>query len=78
MIRETPLIAYCHGCQAEYRPEYGQHYACPSCNQPMDDIRSGRELKIDRVEWAMTSEFSKTVSAEDVAEPKQEAIAGPA
>ena len=52
VIQETPLIAYCHSCQQDYRPEYGRQYSCPTCGHPMDDIRSGRELKIDRVEWA--------------------------
>ncbi|MEL6381615.1 MAG: hydrogenase maturation nickel metallochaperone HypA [Cyanobacteria bacterium J06626_18] len=51
-IRETPLIAFCHPCQAEYRPAMGLRYACPTCHAPMEDIRSGRELKIDRVEYA--------------------------
>lgn len=53
VIRETPLIAFCHPCQQEYQPEIGRHYACPHCNAPMDDIRSGRELKIDRIEYAI-------------------------
>lgn len=51
-IRETPLIAFCHTCQQDYAPEIGIQYACPTCNAPMDDIRSGRELKIDRIEYA--------------------------
>lgn len=50
-IQETPLIAFCHTCQHEYHPEVGIHYACPTCHSPMDDIRSGRELKIDRLEY---------------------------
>lgn len=50
VIRETPLIAFCHPCQQEYQPEIGVQYACPTCHSPMDDIRSGRELKIDRLE----------------------------
>ena len=50
-IEETPLIAFCHRCQEEYRPEIGLQYACPACRSPMEDIRSGRELKIDRVEY---------------------------
>lgn len=50
-IQETPLIAFCHPCQQEYRPEIGIQYACPVCRSPMEDIRSGRELKIDRLEW---------------------------
>lgn len=51
VIRETPLIAFCHCCQQEYRPEIGIQYACPTCKSPMEDIRSGRELKIDRIEY---------------------------
>lgn len=50
VIQETPLIAFCHHCQKEYRPEIGIQYACPKCQSPMEDIRSGRELKIDRIE----------------------------
>ena len=52
IIQETPLIAFCHSCQEEYRPEMGLQYACPICRSPLDDIRSGRELKIDRVQYA--------------------------
>ncbi len=55
MIRETPLIAFCHTCQAEYHPEIGIQYACPTCQAPMEDIRSGRELKIDRLEYTHAS-----------------------
>jgi hydrogenase nickel incorporation protein HypA/HybF len=50
-IHETPLIAFCHPCQQEYYPEIGLYYSCPHCHAPMEDIRSGRELKIDRVEY---------------------------
>ena len=54
-IKETPLIAFCHPCQQEYRPEIGIQYACPTCKSPMEDIRSGRELKIDRIEYCSDS-----------------------
>jgi hydrogenase nickel incorporation protein HypA/HybF len=57
-IRETPLIAFCHTCQAEYQPAIGLHYACPACHSPMDDIRSGRELKIDRIEYEQAASAS--------------------
>jgi hydrogenase nickel incorporation protein HypA/HybF len=50
-IAETPLIAYCHSCQQEYSPQIGLQYSCPQCQNPMEDIRSGRELKIDRIEY---------------------------
>ncbi len=55
VINETPLIAFCHACQQEYRPEIGLQYTCPVCQSPMDDIRSGRELKIGRVEFSVQS-----------------------
>lgn len=51
IIKETPLIAFCHICQHKYYPEIGLQYACPKCNFPMEDIRSGRELKIDKIEY---------------------------
>ncbi len=54
-IQETPLIAFCDRCQQEYRPEIGLQYACPQCQAPMSDIRSGRELKIDRIEYAKSA-----------------------
>ena len=52
VIKDIPLIAFCHPCQREYQPDIGMQYACPDCQGPMDDIRSGRELKIDRVEFS--------------------------
>jgi hydrogenase nickel incorporation protein HypA/HybF len=55
VIQETPLIAFCHQCQQDYRPEIGIQYACPACHSPMDDIRSGRELKIDHIEYTHES-----------------------
>ncbi len=57
VIRETPLIAFCHRCQKEYCPEIGIQYACPECKSPMEDIRSGRELKIDRIEYSKEQEL---------------------
>ena len=62
VIRETPLIAFCHRCQKEYQPEIGIQYACPECRSPMEDIRSGRELKIDRIEYS--KELEKIMNAE--------------
>lgn len=55
VIKDIPLIAYCHSCQKEYRPEIGLQYFCPTCRSPMEDIRSGRELKIDHIEYSLCS-----------------------
>jgi hydrogenase nickel incorporation protein HypA/HybF len=59
VIKETPLIAFCHTCQQEYFPEIGLQYACSRCHSPMDDIRSGRELKIDKIEYGLESKSLK-------------------
>lgn len=59
-IQETPLIAFCYRCQQEYKPEIGIQYACPQCRSSMEDIRSGRELKIDRIEYCFNSNSSVT------------------
>lgn len=50
-IAETPLIGFCDRCCEEYRPEIGLHYGCPACGAPLENILSGRELKIDRIEY---------------------------
>ena len=59
-IRDIPLIAFCHSCQQEYKPEIGLQYSCPDCKSPMEDIRSGRELKIDRIEYSEISSIPKS------------------
>lgn len=56
VIKEIPLIAFCHGCQQEYQPQIGLQYSCPDCHSPMEDIRSGRELKIDHIEYSTKNE----------------------
>jgi hydrogenase nickel incorporation protein HypA/HybF len=53
VIEEVPLVAFCHPCQSDYRPTIGLQYSCPHCRSPMEDIRSGRELKIDRIEYQL-------------------------
>lgn len=53
VIKNISLIAFCHNCQQEYQPEMGLQYRCPGCKSPMEDIRSGRELKIDRIEYSI-------------------------
>ncbi|WP_017325695.1 hydrogenase maturation nickel metallochaperone HypA [Synechococcus sp. PCC 7336] len=49
-IERIPFVAYCHTCQCNYFPTIEEQYACPACRSPLEDIRSGRELKISRLE----------------------------
>ncbi|MEL7226339.1 MAG: hydrogenase maturation nickel metallochaperone HypA [Cyanobacteria bacterium J06576_12] len=64
VIDETPLVAFCHSCQQEYLPKVGLQYTCPSCQAPMDDIRSGRELKIGRVEFSLEEDSTGEKSSQ--------------
>jgi hydrogenase nickel incorporation protein HypA/HybF len=50
-IRESAFIAYCQKCRREYHPSLGLQYACPLCQEPLNEVRSGRELKIEGVDW---------------------------
>jgi hydrogenase nickel incorporation protein HypA/HybF len=50
-IRDIPFVAFCETCDAEYNPEMRFQYACPTCQSALHTIRSGRELKIECVEW---------------------------
>ena len=50
VIKDVPLVAHCHTCHQDYSPDVASQYACPTCHGPMEDIRSGRELKIDHLE----------------------------
>ena len=49
-IERVPFVAHCHTCQQDYSPTMAEQYACPTCRSPLEDIRSGRELKIARLE----------------------------
>lgn len=66
VIEEVPLVAFCHPCQREYRPEIGLQYGCPQCHSPMEDIRTGRELKIDRLEFRADSVAAASSSKQTV------------
>ena len=52
IIHSVPFVAHCSRCDQDYRPDSSLQYACPVCQAPLHNIRSGRELKIERVEWA--------------------------
>ncbi|MCT0226522.1 hydrogenase maturation nickel metallochaperone HypA [Synechococcus sp. CS-1328] len=50
-IEPIPLQARCVVCQATYTPNPQQAYQSPCCNHPMEEILSGRELKIRSIDY---------------------------
>lgn len=50
-IQELPVIIYCPQCQEEKTIENIQLFRCPTCDTPTADIRQGKELEIDYLEY---------------------------
>ena len=52
-IEPVPLVGRCVLCSSTYSPFQEQAYRSPCCNHPMEEIVSGRELRIRSVEYAL-------------------------
>lgn len=68
-IETVPLVGRCVLCNGTYSPDPEQAYRSPCCNHPMEEIVSGRELRIRSVEYTQP-EVSST--------PTESAIPSPA
>jgi hydrogenase nickel incorporation protein HypA/HybF len=49
-IDETPAVAHCLPCDADFTPISGPPFACPRCQAWSGTIVQGRELDLIRVE----------------------------
>ena len=52
-IESIPLVGRCVCCESNYSPDPEQAYRSPCCNHPMEEIVSGRELKIRSVDYSL-------------------------
>jgi|LakMenEpi03Aug12_release.lakeMendotaPanAssembly.Ray.scaffolds.fasta_scaffold01505_13 hydrogenase nickel incorporation protein HypA/HybF len=50
-IIDVPVRIWCPQCLAERALPSLQRFACPECGQPSGDIRAGRELDLESIEW---------------------------
>ncbi len=57
-IEQIPLVARCVCCNSTYRPSSDQAYQSPCCGHPMEDIVSGRELRIRSVDYSLNPELA--------------------
>ncbi|QPN59838.1 hydrogenase maturation nickel metallochaperone HypA [Synechococcus sp. CBW1002] len=64
-IERIPLQARCVVCQATYSPNPQQAYQSPCCNHPMEEILSGRELKIRSIDYGFPDAADPAQSAPD-------------
>jgi hydrogenase nickel incorporation protein HypA/HybF len=54
-IETVPLVGRCVVCDSTYRPDPEQAYRSPCCDQPMEEIVSGRELRIRSVNYVLSA-----------------------
>jgi hydrogenase nickel incorporation protein HypA/HybF len=52
-IETVPLVGRCVLCDGTYSPDPEQAYRSPCCNHPMEEIVSGRELRIRSVDYRL-------------------------
>ncbi|MFZ0408564.1 MAG: hydrogenase maturation nickel metallochaperone HypA [Cyanobium sp.] len=55
-IEAVPLVGRCLQCNATYSPNAATAYRSPCCDQPMEEIVSGRELRIRSVEYSLPAQ----------------------
>lgn len=53
-IETVPLIGRCVICNGTYSPDPEQAYRSPCCRHPMEEIVSGRELRIRSVDYRLS------------------------
>ena len=50
VVKILAVRMYCDGCAQDVEIASLQSFRCPSCDQPVTDMRQGRELEIDSIE----------------------------
>jgi hydrogenase nickel incorporation protein HypA/HybF len=65
-IETVPLLGRCVRCNGTYSPDPEEAYRSPCCQHPMEEIVSGRELRIRSVDYDLpiNSQAQMSVPAE--------------
>ncbi|GAA1014889.1 hydrogenase maturation nickel metallochaperone HypA [Streptomyces thermogriseus] len=50
VVEQVTAYAYCVPCDQEFPVGMPPFFWCPHCDRPSQDLRSGRELEITRIE----------------------------
>jgi len=53
VIEPVPLVGRCLQCNGTYEPNPETAYRSPCCDHPMEEIVSGRELRIRSVDYTL-------------------------
>ncbi|MFM7394864.1 MAG: hydrogenase maturation nickel metallochaperone HypA [Cyanobium sp.] len=52
-IESVPLVGRCLCCESTYQPSAETGYRSPCCDHPLEEIVSGRELRIRSVDYIL-------------------------
>jgi hydrogenase nickel incorporation protein HypA/HybF len=50
IVKILPVRMHCENCAADVEIATLQSFRCPGCNEPVSDLRQGRELEIEAIE----------------------------
>jgi len=50
VVKILPVLVHCGACGSEGKLDSLQSFRCPICDQPLTDMRQGRELELDSIE----------------------------
>lgn len=50
IVKVLPVRMHCDRCQQDVEIASLQSFRCPRCNEPLSDLRQGRELEIESIE----------------------------
>jgi hydrogenase nickel incorporation protein HypA/HybF len=50
VVKILPVMMHCDSCGEDVEINSLQSFRCPRCDQPVSDLRQGRELEIESIE----------------------------
>ncbi|MGL6133856.1 MAG: hydrogenase maturation nickel metallochaperone HypA [Prochlorococcaceae cyanobacterium] len=74
-IETVPLTGRCVLCNATYSPDPEQAYRSPCCHHPMEEIVSGRELRIRSVDYSLGAPPTAPQTTDSAPHPRATAAA---
>ena len=62
-IRELPVIIHCAACDKDVELPDLAAFRCPQCGTPSGDLRQGRELEVESIEFGLNESDDDDVHA---------------
>ena len=50
VVKMLPVVMHCERCGQDVEISSLQSFRCPQCDEPVSDLRQGRELEIESIE----------------------------